>query len=61
MQYSIPELQAIIAPLARKYGVERVFLFGSRARGEAAEGSAAAMRGFYFYEKDAAAMAANAE
>ena len=28
---------------------------------EAAEGSAAAMRGFYFYEKDAEAMAANAE
>ena len=39
MQYSIPELQAIIAPLAQKYGVERVFLFGSRARGEAAADS----------------------
>ena len=39
MQYSIPELQAIVAPLARKYGVERVYLFGSRARGEAAADS----------------------
>ncbi len=35
MRYSIPELRAIVGPLARKYGVERVFLFGSHARGEA--------------------------
>jgi len=33
--YSINEIQQIITPIAIKYGVERVFLFGSYARGEA--------------------------
>ncbi len=33
--YSVEELRAIIAPIARKYGVSRVFLFGSTARGTA--------------------------
>lgn len=33
-QYSIPQLQAIVRPLAQKYGAERVYLFGSYARGE---------------------------
>ncbi len=40
-----------------KYGDEDTAAFVR----EAAEGSAAAMRGFYFYEKDAEAIAANAE
>lgn len=31
--YSIEELKSIIAPIAEKYGVENVYLFGSYARG----------------------------
>lgn len=30
--YTIPELRAIVAPLAQRYGAERVYLFGSYAR-----------------------------
>ena len=33
--YSINEIADIVAPVAREYGVERVFLFGSYSRGEA--------------------------
>lgn len=32
-KYYIEELQSIIVPLAQKYGAERIFLFGSYARG----------------------------
>ena len=32
--YSIDEIKSIVAPIAAKYGVERVSLFGSYARGE---------------------------
>lgn len=32
--YSIDEMKRIITPIAEKYGVDRVFLFGSRARGD---------------------------
>jgi hypothetical protein len=39
MYYSIPELQAIVTPLAQKYGADRIFLFGSYARGEATQNS----------------------
>ena len=31
---NIQELRAAVAPLAARYGVERVYLFGSRARGD---------------------------
>ena len=31
---SIQNLQAAVAPLAAQYGVERMYLFGSRARGD---------------------------
>lgn len=31
---SIPEIQAIVSKLARQYGAERVYLFGSYARGD---------------------------
>ncbi len=31
---SIPQLRATVAPLAEQYGVERMYLFGSRARGD---------------------------
>lgn len=37
--YTIPELREIIVPVAKAYGVERVYLFGSYARGEASEKS----------------------
>ena len=33
--YDIEEIKRIVAPIARKYDVTRVFLFGSYARGEA--------------------------
>ena len=37
--YSIEEIQTKIKPIAEAYGVERVFLFGSYARGEATSSS----------------------
>lgn len=37
--YSIAEIKEKITPVAESYGVERVFLFGSYARGEATEKS----------------------
>ena len=33
--YSIEEIRKIVAPIAKKYGVNSVFLFGSYVRGEA--------------------------
>ena len=39
MRYTIPELRAIVSPLAQKYGAERVYLFGSYARGDTHSGS----------------------
>lgn len=33
--YTIAEIRSLVTPVARRYGVERVFLFGSYARGEA--------------------------
>jgi len=33
--YTISEISAIVAPVAREYGVGRLALFGSYARGEA--------------------------
>jgi predicted nucleotidyltransferase len=38
-QYSIDELAKIIAPIAKKYGIARVYLFGSCARGDSTEAS----------------------
>lgn len=39
VKYSIEELKAIINPIARKYGIAKVYLFGSLARGDANENS----------------------
>ena len=36
---TIQEIQTIVSRLAREYGAERVYLFGSYARGEATEQS----------------------
>ena len=36
---TIEEIKAIVEPIARKYGVERVYLFGSYARGDVTENS----------------------
>ena len=33
--YTIDEIKSTIRPIAESYGVERIFLFGSYARGEA--------------------------
>ncbi|HHV60105.1 MAG TPA: nucleotidyltransferase [Clostridiaceae bacterium] len=38
-KYTIKEIKDIIEPIARKYGVERVYLFGSYARGDVSEDS----------------------
>ena len=37
--YSINEIKNIVAPIAMNYGVDRVYLFGSYARGEATSDS----------------------
>ena len=37
--YTISEIKNIVAPIAERYGVDRVYLFGSYARGEATESS----------------------
>lgn len=38
-KYTIDEIKLIVEPIARKYGIARVYLFGSYARGEATENS----------------------
>lgn len=38
-KYTVEEMKEIIEPIARKYGVERVYLFGSYAREDAKESS----------------------
>lgn len=42
--HSICEIRAIVNPIAKEYGAERVFLFGSYARGDAHPGSDADLR-----------------
>lgn len=37
--YTISDMKEIVAPIAHRYGVERIYLFGSRARGDNAPGS----------------------
>ena len=32
--YSVEEIQKIVSPIAARYGVDRVYLFGSYARGD---------------------------
>ena len=39
MLYTIAEIKRRVSPIAKNYGVERVSLFGSYARGEATEES----------------------
>lgn len=34
MEYSLDELKGIVIPIAKKYGIEHISLFGSRARGD---------------------------
>ena len=33
-RHTISEIQAVVGPLAKKYGAQRVYLFGSYARGD---------------------------
>lgn len=35
MRYSVEEIKAIVAVLAARYGADRIYLFGSYARGDA--------------------------
>lgn len=37
--YSVADIKNAVAPIAKKYGAERVFLFGSYARGTATPAS----------------------
>lgn len=37
--YSIDEIRSIITPIAKQHGIEKVFLFGSYARGDATASS----------------------
>lgn len=37
--YTLEELKSIIAPIAQRHKVDRIYLFGSYARGEADAGS----------------------
>ena len=39
MQYTIDEIREIVAALAARYGADRIYLFGSYARGDANEDS----------------------
>ena len=39
MIYTIDKIKDIVKPIAQKYGVESIYLFGSYARGEADENS----------------------
>ena len=38
-ELTFEELQAVVAPIAERYGMIRVYLFGSRARGDNRENS----------------------
>ena len=38
-RHSVEELRSIVAPVAEKYGVEKIYLFGSVARGDHKENS----------------------
>jgi len=38
-RHTIEELKTIVAPVAKRYGVNRVYLFGSVARGDHSEDS----------------------
>ena len=38
-EFSFEEMREIIGPVAARYGVEKVYLFGSRARGDHHKGS----------------------
>lgn len=37
--YTISEIKNIVCPLAKEYGAERIYLFGSYARGESTKNS----------------------
>lgn len=38
IRHSVDELRSIVAPVAERYGVEKIHLFGSAARGDFDEG-----------------------
>jgi len=37
--YSIPEIRKVVAKLGQEYGAQRIYLFGSAARGDANDAS----------------------
>jgi predicted nucleotidyltransferase len=44
MAYTIDDIRTIVGPIASRFGVERVWMFGSYARGEATPASDADLR-----------------
>ena len=44
MQYTIDEIREIVAALAARYGADRIYLFGSYARGDANKDSVIDLR-----------------
>ena len=50
---SLQTIRDAVIPLAQRYGLERVFLFGSYARGDATEKSGIAFGGLYEDMRDA--------
>lgn len=44
MQYTIDEIREIVAALAARYGADRIYLFGSYARGDANKDSDIGLR-----------------
>ena len=43
MRYTVDEIKEIVAALAAQYGADRVYLFGSYARGDVDKGSGLAL------------------
>ena len=39
MTYTIPEIKSVVVPIAKNFGIKKVSLFGSYARGEQTENS----------------------
>ena len=66
--YSIDEIREIVAPIAKQHGVDKVFLFGSYARGDATPASdvdlcvdAPKLRGLFALQRVAAGLYADLE
>ena len=48
MRYTVAEINETVAALATKYGADRIYLFGSYARGDADKNSDIALSKMYW-------------